>query len=310
MASANLSGVPAKDRGAQAGAYLRMLLVRPGPQRSVWEKYAPAARAGEIDYPAVADVLGRGEERALVGGHGQGDVAAVRDALDGTALPTDMLERFVSRFDVSPRHATRLRGLLRGSESVRVITGDALADLHRQIGPSQHETLSVHELHTLGPDGLPAEHQTIQVIKSTVDNLTTYPYRFDTDQLVVDVIRGGRVGDMYRVTEGLFGVDIVLDEPLRAGETALMHYRTIFLYSTPPPTEFRRGVLGSMRDVTLWVQFHPDKLPAHVWLARWDRLDHATIIEQQEVELDGEHSVQARYDQVEDSILGFYWTWA
>lgn len=277
-----------------------MLLVRPGGPRSVWVKHAPDARAGEIDEVAVAEVLGLDPAEG---------VASVTGALGGTALSAATLERFVEAFDLSPRHAARLRDLLRGSQSVRVITGDALSDLSRQIGPPSHETLSVHELHTLGPDGLPAEHQTIQVIKSTVDNLTAFPYRFDTDQLVVDVIRGGRVGDIYRVNDELFGVDIVLDEPLRAGETALMHYRTIFLYRTPPPTEFRRGVLGTMSDVTLWVQFHRDRLPAQVWLARWDRLDHATVIEQQEVELDGEFSVQARYDQVDDSIVGFHWTW-
>ena len=164
-------------------------------------------------------------------------------------------------------------------------------------------------MHTLGPDGLPAEHQTIQVIKSTVDGLTAYPYRFDTDQLVVEVVRGGRVGDTYRVTDSFFGVDIVLNQPLAEGETALMHYRTTFLYRTPPPPEFRRGVRGTMRDVTLWLRFDPHRLPARVWLGRWDRLDHANLVESQPMELDGEHSVQARYDTVSDAIVGFGWAW-
>jgi hypothetical protein len=164
-------------------------------------------------------------------------------------------------------------------------------------------------MHTLGPDGLPAEHQTIQVIKSTVDELVAYPYRFDTDQLVVEVVRGGHVGDTYRVTDSYFGVDIVLDRPLAAGETALMHYRTTFLYRTPPALEFRRGVLGTMRDVTLWLRFHPERLPARVWLGRWDRLDDASLVDSQPVELDGEFSVQARYDSVSDAIVGFGWAW-
>jgi hypothetical protein len=99
---------------------------------------------------------------------------------------------------------------------VRVITLDALAELYRGHRPPRHDTLALHELHTLGPDGWPAEHQTIQVIKSTVDRLETYPYRFDTDQLVFEVVRGGRVGDTYRVTDSFFGVDIVLDRALAA----------------------------------------------------------------------------------------------
>jgi hypothetical protein len=268
----------------------------------MWAKHARDARPGEVDAGAVAQLLA---------GDGSDPVSpqAVQAALEGTALSEALVDRFVEAFDLSPRHAARLRGLLHGSDSVRVITGSALSNMLREAGPPRHDTLAVHELHTLGADGLPAEHQTIQVIRSTVDSLETYPYRFDTDQLVVEVVRGGHVGDMYRVNESLYGVDIVLDRPLARGETALMHYRLTFLYKTPPPTEFRRGALGTMRDVTLWLQFHPDRVPAHVWQARWDRLDHATVIEQQEVELDGEFSVQARYDHVEDSILGFHWSW-
>ena len=299
------------DRGAQAAAYLRLLLVRAGEPRSIWAKYASEARSGEIDTAAVAEVLRASAEPDGVDSAQApaASVDSVRAALDGTAMSAETLDRFINAFDLGPRHTDRLRSILRGSDSVRVIIGNDLAELHGRSGPSRHETLAVHELHTLGPDGIPAEHQTIQVIRSTVDELDAYPYRFDTDELVVEVVRGGRVGDMYRVSPSLFGVDIVLDRPLAEGETTLMHYRTTFGYRTAPPPEFRRGALGVMRDVTLWVQFHPDRLPARVWLARWDRLDHATVIEQQPVELDGEFSVQARYDEIEHVIVGFHWEW-
>jgi hypothetical protein len=278
-----------------------MLFVRPGELRQAWEKHAVQADPGEVDAVAVATVL-----------NGDGDdpvpLPVVQAAVDATALNAQTMERFIERFDLGPRHATRLRGLLHGSDAVRVITGSALQEL-RRVGPARHETLAVHELHTLGADGLPAEHQTIQVIRSTVDSLEHFSYRFDTDQLVVEVVRGGHVGDIYRVSDNLFGLDIVLDRPLGKGDTALMHYRMTFLYRTAPPPEFRRGVLGTMRDVTLWVQFHPDKVPARVWQGHWDRLNDATVIEEQLVELDGELSAQARYDHVEDSILGFHWEW-
>jgi len=219
------------------------------------------------------------------------------------------VDLFVGAFDLSPRHATRLHDLLSGSDSVRVITTDALAELTRESGPPRHETLALHELHTLGPDGLPAEHQTIQVIKSTVDGLDAYPYRFDTDQLMVEVVRGGTVGETYRITDNYFGVDILLDQALDAGDTALMHYRIMFAYANPPATEFRRGVIGTMHDVTLWVRFHPERIPARVWQGRWDRLDHANVVEEHLVELDDECSAQARFDEVSDAIVGFHWSW-
>src|SRR5262249_14965946 len=153
---------------------------------------------------------------------------------------------FVDAFALDGRDAGRLRELLRGSDSLRVITGEAqaLSEAWLGGGPPRHETLALHELHILGPDGSPAEHQTIQVIRSLVDNLPSYPYRFDTDELAVEVIRGGRVGDrIYRIKKELYAVDILLTRPLAAGETTLTQVRTTFFYKTPPAPEFRRGLL-------------------------------------------------------------------
>jgi hypothetical protein len=303
-----VAGVALHDRSAQTGAYLRMLLARPGDPRSRWRKYSPDTGPADVDMRAVAEVL-RGYAPADPGQPASDLTQRVADALDGREISPATLEDFILGFDLTERHATRLRDLLSGSDSVRVITTDSLAALYRDTGPPRHETIALHDVHTLGPDGLPAEHQTIQVIKSTVDGLAAFPYRFDTDQLVVDVVRGGRVGDTYRVTESYFGVDIVLDRPLNRGDTTLVHYRTTFAYFTPPPSEFRRGVVGTMRDVTLWLRFHPDRLPARIWQASWDRLDHATVVDEHRVDLDDEFSVQARFDTVTDAIVGFYWTW-
>jgi len=291
------------DRSAQTGAYLRMLLARPGGPRSIWERYAPGTRPAVIDPVAVGEVL-----RAHAPAAAQ-SATLVREALNGDAVTPDTLDLFVDAFDLGPRHAGRLHNLLNGSNSVRVISGTELVDLPRQVAAPNYDTIALHEMHTLGPDGVPAEHQTIQVIKSTVDLLDTYPYRFDTDQLVFEVVRGGRVGDTYRVTDSFFGVDIVLDRALGRGDTALMHYRTTFAYRTAPEPEFRRGVIGTMRDVTLWVRFHPDRLPARIWRGRWDRLDHANVVEEELIEMDDEFSVQARFDSVTDAIVGFHWAW-
>jgi len=311
MGRAGVSLRPVKDdRGAQAAAYLRLLLVRAGEPRSIWTKHASEARAGEIDPAAVAEVLRASREPDTADLAEPPDSAAsVLAVLDGTGLSAGTLERFIEAFDLGPRHATRLRSILRGSDSVRVIIGNELAELHGQSAAPRPETLAVHELHTLGPDGLPAEHQAIQVIRSTVEQLDAYPYRFDTDELVVEVVRGGRVGDTYRVTDKFFGVDILLDRPLGLDETTLVHFRTTFGYRTPPPPEFRRGVRGTMHDVTMWLRFDPQKLPARVFLGRWDRLDDPTLVESQNLELDDDYSAQARFESVTDAIVGFGWEW-
>jgi hypothetical protein len=166
-------------------------------------------------------------------------------------------------------------------------------------------------MHTLGPDGRPAEHQTIQVIRSTVERLESYPYRFDTDELTVEVTRGGRVGQrVYRVSDSLYAVDIQLTRPLARGESSLMQYHTTFFYGSPPPPEFRRGLARATRDVSIWVTFHPQRLPRRIWSASWDGLDQARILEREPVELDDQRSVNRRFDVVERAIVGFYWEWA
>jgi hypothetical protein len=286
------------DRVRQTCAFLRLLLLRPGEYRAAWERVAGPTPVEEIDYDAVAKVL-------------SGDRQAARRALEGDELSPELLAAFVSAFRLRPRHAERLHGLMRGSPGVRVINGDLRPPelVRRAANTSRHETLSLHELHVLGPDGKPAEHQTIQLIRSTVDGLDSLPYRFDTDELVVDVVRGGSVGELYRASDSLYAVDLRLDRPLDRGETALLQIRTNFVYREAPPPEFRRGVLGSTQDLTLWVSFHPDKLPRRVWQARWDALDHAQVVEQELVPLDDERSVNCRFDAVERAIVGFYWEW-
>jgi len=294
---------------AQTSAYLRMLLLRPGDYRSRWERHAARPDPGLIDVPAVAKVL------AETGATTQPVKLdeTVRHALDGTLLDADVLRLFIDAFALDGRDAGRLRDLLRGSDSLRVITGEAQALSEAWLGgggPPRHETLALHELHILGPDGSPAEHQTIQVIRSLVDGLPSYPYRFDTDELAVEVIRGGRVGDrIYRINEELYAVDIILTRPLAAGQTTLTQVRTTFFYKTPPAPEFRRGLLRRTDDVTIWVKFHPSRVPARVWLARWDGIDHARVVDRQLVELDDDLAAHGRFGPIERAVVGFHWEW-
>ena len=156
--------VPDQDQVAQAGAYLRMLLLRPGEYRDRWEKRANHPDAGVIRYDAVARVLEPAAHR-LPRPVPLAEMA--RRALEGAELSEPVAEVFVDEFGLTARHAQRLFDLLRGSPTVRVIAGDTLPPPGLEPpGPPNHETLSLHELHVLGPDGLPAEHETIQVIRA------------------------------------------------------------------------------------------------------------------------------------------------
>ncbi len=316
------NGVPSGTE--QAAVYLRMLLDRPGDYRTRWE-HTPASG---IDYAAVGRVLaepGPGDSRvpaepgpaervpAEPGAAGRvtEELAGVaRRALEGASLDQETLRRFVDAFEVREPHARRLAALIKGTDTVRAVSGDLLpADEEPPAVPARRdETLSLHEYHLLGPDGLPAEHQTIQVIRSKVDGLYTLPYCFDTDEIVVEVLRGGTLGErVHRVNDTLYAVNIVLDRPLARGHTALVRYHSTFAYRSAPPPEFRRGFIGRADDLTMWVRFDPERLPRRVWQARWDAVDHGRVVERQEVRLDDELSVHCRYRRVARTVVGFYW---
>ena len=302
-----MAEVAQEERVKQACAYLRLLLLRPGDYRDRW-----AARAGadgaqdpvEIDHEAVAAVLSDAGGTPM-------DIDTVRRALTGVELPPAVLDAFIAGFGLSDRYAGRLRDVLRGTEATRVITGDALrpAEVYRSAPPG-HETLALHDMHTLGPDGRPAEHKTIQVIRAIADRLESYLYRFDTDELSVEVTRGGKIGQrIYRVDDRLYAVDIMLDRPLHRGESSLIQLHSTFFYGSPPANEFRRALSRATKDVSLWVSFHPQRLPSRVWAASWDALDDARIIQREPAELDDQRSVNRRFDVVERAIVGFYWEW-
>ena len=222
---------------------------------------------------------------------------------------SDIRPEFVA---VVTTHARRLAALLDGEPTVRAVSREPRSDapLLDLTGARQYETLSLYESHLVGPDGLPAEHQTIQVIRSRVDQLVSLPYCSDTDDLVVEVVKGGVVGDtMYPVGDSLFAVDILLHRPLAKGHSTLLRYHSTFGYRQPPPPELRRGVLGRASDLTMWVRFHPDRLPRRVWRSRWDTIDESRVIDRELIELDDQLSVHHRFGVVERAVVGFSWEW-
>ena len=86
-------------------------------------------------------------------------------------------------FDLSDLHAAELWALRSGGDSARLAVVRPTKDLpERSTCPPRYETIALHEFHTIGPDGLPAQHRTIHVIRA-LDDLTSYSYRFGTDAL-------------------------------------------------------------------------------------------------------------------------------
>jgi hypothetical protein len=311
-------GGSATPTGAQAAAaYLRELLLRPGRYRRKWEQYAERSRRGQVNQLAVAEVLAHylwEHPRA------QGDVDVLprqlKDtasrALSGKLLSKATLSLFMDAFGFGTFEREQLTKLWEGSAHVRVLSGPRAIreDKARVLGRPRIKTLSLHDHHYLGPDGLPARHRVIHVIEAVVDGVDRLPYRADTNALTIEVGQGfsGLAGPVYQPVAELFVVDMLLAKPLALGETATLEYSASFHYPAPPPPEFRRIVQSFVENLDIRVEFHPDKLPSSVVWAVWDGMD-GPIVEREPVTLDSQFAVHRYLRLAEKTAVGFHWDW-
>ena len=311
-------GSSASPTSAQAAAaYVREMLLRPGRYRRKWEQYAERSRLGQVNQLAVAEVLAhylwehpRGASDIDVLPRQLKDTAS--RALSGRLLSKATLTLFMDAFGFSPFERERLLKLWEGSAHVRVLSGPRAIreDQASALGRPQVKTLSLHDHHYLGPDGLPERHRVIHVIEAIVDGVDRLPYRADTNALTIEAGQGfsGLAGPLYQPISELFVVDMLLTKPLAAGETATLEYSASFHYTVPPPPEFRRIVQSFVENLDIRVEFHPDKLPRNVVWAVWDGMD-GPIVEREGVILDSQFAVHRYLRLAEKTAVGFHWDW-
>jgi hypothetical protein len=144
-----------------------------------------------------------------------------------------------------------------------------------------------------------------------VDGMASYQYRIDTPEADIKVIRGGKLGTLYQLSEQLWAVDISFNHPLRYGEEAYVDYWTNFHYSQPPATEFRRGAHRRVEHLDMRLEFHPDRLPRRLWWAEWAdyRAPAEAIVEREELVLDEELSAHRYLEAIEHTVVGYHWEW-
>jgi hypothetical protein len=173
-----------------------------------------------------------------------------------------------------------------------------------------HRTLSLHEWHVVGPDGLPLRHRTVHVLRALRPGLAAFTYRYDSSDAQVSVLRGARAGEPRRDVDGLTAVDLTFPRPLAVGHTASLEYETLFRWHAVPRPEVRRAMRQRVERLDMRVEFSPDRLPAEVRWAVWDGFGpHARVRAAERVELDEEHSVHRFVDAAEGVTVGFEWTW-
>jgi hypothetical protein len=176
----------------------------------------------------------------------------------------------------------------------------------------EHRTVSLHELHVVGPDGLPARHRTIHVLRALRTGLSSYTYRFDRSEATVRALRGVQPGPPHDDPEipGLTAVELRFPRPLTEGETASFEYETLFHWRSVPPPQVRRAARMPVERLELRVEFSPERLPAEVQWGLWDGFGpDASLRAAERVELDSEHSAHRFIDELHGHTVGFLWAW-
>ena len=175
-----------------------------------------------------------------------------------------------------------------------------------------HRTVSLHEWHVVGPDGLPLRHRTIQVIRALRPGLESYCYRFDRREAVLHMVRGATPGEPYQDPEipWLTAIDLHFPRPLDVNETTSIEYETHFRWQSVPPPRFRRAARLPVEHLDLRVIFSAERLPAEVHWAVWDGFgDDAPLRAAERLELDAHHAVHRFVEKLEGHTVGFTWTW-
>ena len=294
---------------ARTSAHLRELLARP-PYVDRWQARIGRRQPHEIHQSGVCRVLA---DYLQDNGLHQADDPElprklkdrVHRALAGRSLSRATLRWFIEAFEMSPADAAELLRLSTPPRGQATILGGLSLDAGT-LPPQRHETVSLRDWHTIGPDGLPESHQTVHVIRAR-EAMEVYPYVFDTDAASVTVLHGGRAGQPYALDNGLFAVDVELSQPLRPGQTLSLEFVTEFWYRTPPPQELRRAATGRVENLDLRVQFHHLRLPTRVWWSVWDALDGEPVTSDP-VALDADKTVHRFLDSIEATIVGFRWS--
>lgn len=301
----------ALPRAAAAGEYLNVLLN--ARYRRVWESHAAnRPRTSGVQVSTVTKVLahhlGYSEEQTAQCRRLRDEV---RDALRGVELTPASLRQIIDAFAMSDADAEQLWALARGEGSIKLVTGTALPPpgLYDATGPRRHETMSLHEVHQVGPDRKPASHRVVQMLRATEDGVDYYPYIFDTNAVTVVLRTGGAPGRLYRIDDAFFGMNIQFPQPLRTGETTLLDYVTTFNYDELPSPELRRGTFHEIDKFMLEVRFSPKAVPRQVFWAEWDSFAHNVIIRRQPVELDQAFAAHSYHEHISRTIVGFYWEW-
>jgi hypothetical protein len=308
-----------------AGEYLRQLLLKPGHYREAWQRRVARPRDDVINQLAVAEVIvdhlrsvpGRPGDTAMMSYQLRDTVSG---ALSGRQLSTQTLDLLIDSFGFSRDEAGRLRRLWAGSATISVMSGThavpvrAEQDVDAAIGPRHHHTLSLHDHIWVTEDRRIDRARTMQVIEANAQGVDRIPFLCDNNVLTLEVGQGCKElnGPLRRIGAEVFATEILLSRTLDLGETLTLEYWLSYRYpgdpTDPAECEYRRAVMRRVDNLDMRIEFHPDRLPAHIWWAHWDGIE-GNVLGQDRMTLDSQNSAHRFLRSLDRTVVGFHWRW-
>ncbi len=168
--------------------------------------------------------------------------------------------------------------------------------------------VAIHDLLTLRADRTVGSHQIREILRAERPAASRFMAAYWEDPGTSPYIIARRNCRLGRVVEhpeaGLVIAELILDRPLERGEVRLVEYEYATLGHGEPCDRWERGIVHTLREVHLEVEFTPPALPtavgARLALDGEDRTEP--------VELNGNLATLLRLD-VGPGTVGLSWTW-
>lgn len=316
----------AQIAGQRAAAeYLRQLLLKAGQYREAWQRRVTKPRDDVINQMAVAEII---VDHLRTAPARPGDTAmmsyqlrdTVSGALSGSQLSMQTLDLIIAAFGFSEDEAGRLRRLWAGSATISVMSGThavsvrAEQDVDAALGPRHHHTVSLHDHIWVTQDRRIDRARTLQVIEANAQGVDRIPFLCDNNVLTLEVGQGCKElnGALRKIGADVFATEILLSRTLDLGETLTLEYWLSYRYpgdpTDPAEREYRRAVIRRVDNLDMRIEFHPERLPAHVWWGHWDGIE-GDVLGQERVTLDSQNSAHRFLRSLDRTVVGFHWRW-
>lgn len=173
------------------------------------------------------------------------------------------------------------------------------------VNVTVHDTLEVDE------HGIERLRTVRHVLRATRDGaqrmaalLTVEEPGGDTAEF--SAVSGGRLGRVVsEPDQGVFVAELLLDRPLRAGETAAVEHQVRLPRDLSRRHSVEYYLVHRVTEIMLWVRFHPAKLPRII--------EGYTVVDGEAsslpLTLDGATSVQHVAHRIGPGTVGVRWAW-